>query len=59
MADDLRADKFSVILIARDEEDRLPRALSSVAFAGEIVVVVDSASTDRTETISPALQREI
>jgi len=38
---------LSVIVIARDEEDRLPRALASVAWADEIVVV-DSGSRDAT-----------
>ena len=43
---------LSVTLIARDEEDRLPDALASVAFADERIVVVDSATTDRTEEIA-------
>jgi glycosyltransferase involved in cell wall biosynthesis len=43
---------LSVTLIARDEEDRLPDALASVAFANERIVVVDSATTDRTEEIA-------
>ncbi|MEO7921699.1 MAG: glycosyltransferase family 2 protein [Thermoanaerobaculia bacterium] len=41
-------------IIARDEEDRLPDALASVSFADEVVVVVDAASTDRTEEIARA-----
>jgi len=45
---------LSVTLIARDEEDRLPDALASVAFADERIVVVDSATTDRTEEIARA-----
>lgn len=45
---------IAVTIIARDEEDRLPDALASVAFADEVVVVVDSASTDRTEEIARA-----
>jgi glycosyltransferase involved in cell wall biosynthesis len=44
--------RVSVTLIARDEEDRLPGALASVAFADERIVVVDAASTDRTEEIA-------
>jgi glycosyltransferase involved in cell wall biosynthesis len=44
--------RLSVTLIARDEEDRLPDALASVAFADERIVVVDAASTDRTEEIA-------
>lgn len=43
---------LSVTLIARDEEDRLPDALASVAFADERIVVVDAATTDRTEEIA-------
>ena len=39
-------------IIARDEEDRLPETLESVRFADEVVVVVDAASTDRTEQIA-------
>lgn len=45
---------LTVTLIARDEEDRLPEALAAVAFAEEIVVVVDSATTDRTAEIAEA-----
>jgi glycosyltransferase involved in cell wall biosynthesis len=44
--------RLSVTLIARDEEDRLPDALASVAFADERIVVVDAATTDRTEEIA-------
>ncbi|HSB62952.1 MAG TPA: glycosyltransferase family 2 protein [Thermoanaerobaculia bacterium] len=44
--------RLSVTLIARDEEDRLPGALASVAFADERIVVVDAASIDRTEEIA-------
>ena len=46
--------RVSVTLIARDEEDRLPDTLASVAFADEVVVVVDAASSDRTEEIARA-----
>jgi glycosyltransferase involved in cell wall biosynthesis len=46
--------RLSVTIIARDEEDRLADALASVAFADEVVVVVDQASTDRTEEIARA-----
>ncbi|MBK9063842.1 MAG: glycosyltransferase family 2 protein [Acidobacteria bacterium] len=45
---------LTVTLIARDEEDRLPEALAAVAFAEEIVVVVDSATTDKTAEIAEA-----
>lgn len=42
---------LSVIMITRDEEAALPRALESVRWADEIVIV-DSGSTDRTEEIA-------
>jgi glycosyltransferase involved in cell wall biosynthesis len=41
----------SACLIVRDEEERLPAALESVAFCDQIVVV-DSGSTDRTMDIA-------
>lgn len=44
-------DTVSACLIVRDEEERLPAALASVAFCDEIVVV-DSGSTDRTIEIA-------
>jgi len=46
--------RLSVTIIAKDEEDRLPAALASAAFADEIVVVVDAASADRTEDLARA-----
>lgn len=43
----------SVLITAKNEEAMLPGALSSVAgWASEVVVVVDAASTDRTEAIA-------
>jgi glycosyltransferase involved in cell wall biosynthesis len=45
---------LTVTLIAHDEEDRLPPALASVAWADEVVVVVDAATTDRTAAIAQA-----
>src|SRR5512140_1932154 len=46
--------RLAAVLIARDEEDRLPGALASVSFADEVVVLVDAASTDRTEEVARA-----
>lgn len=46
------AARISVTVIARNEEDRLPRTLDSVSFADEVIVVVDAASTDRTEEVA-------
>jgi len=40
---------LSVCIIARDEEENLPRCLASVAWADERLVVVDPRSRDRTE----------
>lgn len=45
---------LTVTIIARDEEDRLPSALASVAWADEAVVVVDAATMDRTAEVAEA-----
>jgi glycosyltransferase involved in cell wall biosynthesis len=50
--------RLSVILIAKDEEACIARALHSVAFADEIVVV-DSGSTDRTVEIARELGAKV
>ena len=44
--------RLSVCVICCNEEAELPRCLDSVAFADELVVVVDAKSTDRSETIA-------
>jgi glycosyltransferase involved in cell wall biosynthesis len=46
--------RLAVTIVARDEEDRLPATLASAAFADEIVVVVDAATTDRTAEVARA-----
>lgn len=46
--------RLAVAIVARDEEDRLPAALASVAFADEVVVVVDAETTDRTAEVARA-----
>jgi len=43
--------KLSVVIITRNEERNLPRCLTSVEWADEIVVV-DSGSTDKTPDIA-------
>jgi glycosyltransferase involved in cell wall biosynthesis len=43
---------LSVCILARDEQESLARCLDSVAFADEIVVVVDARSADRSEKIA-------
>lgn len=42
----------SVAVVARDEEDRLPRTLDSVRWAAETVVVVDARTGDRTARVA-------
>lgn len=44
----------SVLLLARDEESRLAALLPELAFARERVVVVDSATRDRTREVAAA-----
>lgn len=45
--------RLTACIITKDEEDRLPAALASLAFCDEIVVV-DSGSTDRTVELARA-----
>ncbi len=46
---------LAVLLTARDEEEQLPKALASIAgWAGEVVVVVDPRTTDRTREVADA-----
>lgn len=45
---------ISVVILAKDEEELLPRAIGSVDFADELVVV-DSGSTDRTREVAADL----
>jgi glycosyltransferase involved in cell wall biosynthesis len=45
--------ELSAVIIAKDEEERLPDALASVAFCDE-VVVVDGGSSDRTRELAEA-----
>ncbi len=46
------APRLSVCIIACNEEEDLPRCLESVAFADEILVVVDARSADGTEKLA-------
>lgn len=49
---------LSVFIIAKDEAERLPRTLASVAWA-EQIVLVDSGSTDATCTVAAAAGAEV
>ena len=48
---------LSACLIARDEERNLPRALASVDFAAEIIVVLDARTRDRSAEIVRGFDR--
>lgn len=50
--------KISAVLIAKNEEDNIPDAIRSVAFADEILVI-DSGSTDKTIEISESLGAKV
>lgn len=54
MNEDSAPPRLAVTIVARDEEDRLPATLASVAFADEVVVVVDAATSDRTAEVARA-----
>lgn len=45
-------EKLSVIVIARDEEEMIGECLDSVKWAGEIIVVVDDRTTDKTTEVA-------
>ncbi|HYF07777.1 MAG TPA: glycosyltransferase family 2 protein [Acetobacteraceae bacterium] len=47
----MTAPRLSALVVARNEEERLPDCLASVAFADEVVVVLDR-STDRSAAIA-------
>ena len=49
---------LSVIIITKNEERDLPRALESVSFADEIIVL-DSGSTDKTQSIAKAFGAKV
>ena len=45
--------KLSILIVARNEEARLPDCLASTAFANEVVVVLDR-TTDASATLARA-----
>jgi len=45
---------ISACIIARDEADRLPRCLTSIAWVEDVVVVVDPRTVDTTEAVARA-----
>jgi glycosyltransferase involved in cell wall biosynthesis len=48
----LRRPRVSALILARDEAHNLPHCLETVAWANEVIVVVDRASRDGTEAIA-------
>lgn len=44
--------KVSALILAKDEARNLPQCLATVAWANEVIVVVDRASRDQTEAIA-------
>jgi glycosyltransferase involved in cell wall biosynthesis len=54
-----RTPRISALIVARDEAENLPGCLESLEWADETVVVVDSASIDRTETIARMLATRV
>lgn len=44
--------KISVVMIAKDEEDIIKSSIRSVSWADEIIIVVDSSSSDKTEIVA-------
>lgn len=51
--------RLAVTIVTRDEEDRLPATLASIAFADEIVVVVDAATAVRTAAVARAAGAQV
>lgn len=47
-----RSPRVSALILARDEAHNLPNCLETVAWANEVIVVVDRASRDGTEAIA-------
>ncbi len=54
-----RIDELAVIIVARDEEDRIEKCLRSVLWAGERVVVVDDSTSDATAKRAAPLATEV
>lgn len=50
---------LSAIIIAKNEEQTIKRCLTSVGFADEIIVVIDSASTDKTALLAVGLNAKV
>ncbi len=48
----LRSPRVSAVILAKDEANNLPNCLETVAWANEVIVVVDRASRDQTEAIA-------
>jgi glycosyltransferase involved in cell wall biosynthesis len=48
----LRSPRISALILAKDEAANLPNCLATVAWANEVIVVVDRSSRDQTEAIA-------
>lgn len=44
--------RLSVVIIAKDAEERIADCLRSVSFADEIIVIIDSDSSDKTKSVA-------
>jgi glycosyltransferase involved in cell wall biosynthesis len=54
-----RPPRISALIVAKDEAENLPGCLESLAWADETIVVVDAASSDRTEALARRLASRV
>lgn len=51
--------KLSVIIIAKNEEDKIKRALSSVSSFADEIILVDTGSTDKTREVAKSMNARV